>query len=516
MSLLESLPTELWIHIAQFLEGNASTLRSLTFSNRKLHAAATDILYRNIELRKERIGHAKHQLRLVYLLRTLLERPELGEKIRSLHLSVAKANQVGKATVVDIVHQCDNFEGFTESCSRAVHNIGCLPSSAWAHGITRAWETALGGVLLALLPRLRDLHLTVFKDTTLSYTIRWPIQNLFGSAQMPGPMRASFGSLQRLDTHCNHLRLLSAGMKNLKSLAIDMADLVEDDFEIFRSGVPTVNSPADVPNLEFLTVYCDTTDFVPGSPYARDLPALLSTVHVPKLKRLDIRFKSDNVFITRPPRFQQLIDNVKALAPTLEHLSIGLRGEYEYSNRTYRQIKPWDALRDLELLKTLEAPWEAFVDRGNNRYLLPEHIAYVLPDLVQSIRIVGPDKETLQWLETIAQLKHFDGFLQHLQTITLVCVATTGKSISWFREHGSGTWAKLANAGIEISFAGYRGEVASTSKAVDEQRRDSLMEEENEHLKHLYDGDALNDINNRQAVPRQVPVTDGLDGYSWY
>lgn len=98
---MNDLPDELLLEIATYLEGENQALGSLTQVSRCLKVIGGDLLYRTINLPRSRENNT------IYLARTIIEKPDLGSKIRQLAFSTTTLSATTHKDKTDAPYLCE-------------------------------------------------------------------------------------------------------------------------------------------------------------------------------------------------------------------------------------------------------------------------------------------------------------------------------------------------------------------------------------------------------------------------
>jgi hypothetical protein len=176
---INDLPDELLLEIATYLEGENQALGSLTQVSRRFKVIGGDLLYRTINLPRSREDNT------IYLVRTVIERPDLGSKIRQLAFSTttwgtkiygdntflvpkqamirtASSEDVHAAMLLQIAQGVNRLDLFgTESSFKSMEEL--VRRSELIVGLLNT----VAGLLLALCDNLRMLHVNVYRQENL-------------------------------------------------------------------------------------------------------------------------------------------------------------------------------------------------------------------------------------------------------------------------------------------------------------------------------------------------------------
>jgi len=288
-----TLPTELLVEVAEYLKSDKTSLRNLALVCRQFRYASEGPLYHTINLRYRHLDFRNDHDILIRVLRTLLERPDLGEKVRTLFLTVYKTENPNRNYHENLILRNGRFQGFTKNCMTVVNRLGFTEKAWWVQKIRTAFEPAFGGILLALVPNVVRLQLEcgLSRDPDLHYEgdlgtqMAIPISELFGTDQIPSGIISSFKKVQQLYLQAPQLTKLAVGMGNIRILTLCMA--FED---LVSPYVPYMNFS----KLESLEVRILTEKVEDHEREALGAPEvftqLLKAMDCPKLKKLSIVF----------------------------------------------------------------------------------------------------------------------------------------------------------------------------------------------------------------------------------
>lgn len=176
---LGRLPRELLIQVAGYLEDDKHTLSSISLLPRQFHTTGQEALHRNIKILRESKVH------LMRLLRTLIERPDLGRQICSLKLRVFKDEE---SQNIDSSRHF-NIGKLLGQCITYLHQFPTLivdhdmtqEMDIWMQRLFRRESGAFAALLLTMIPNLKHLDIALLESGIQSnyYPARSPLHMLF-------------------------------------------------------------------------------------------------------------------------------------------------------------------------------------------------------------------------------------------------------------------------------------------------------------------------------------------------
>ncbi|KAF2714417.1 hypothetical protein K504DRAFT_456636 [Pleomassaria siparia CBS 279.74] len=213
-----NLPTELLFQIAEYLENppDPSDLVALTKVSRSLRPVAEEYLYRKVHVRGVRTNDLDSDMPL--LLRTLLERPDLGKRIRTLafrtkRIRIDRMTQLSIRRSTTAPHRLNSGTLLSDSIA-ALSTMGYSATHPWSKMLQSTYESAFGGLLLSIVPRLDTLILCVTDSPAGGASLdpsRDPISALFGTYQLPPAALACLANTTTLKIPTKHLHQLLGG-----------------------------------------------------------------------------------------------------------------------------------------------------------------------------------------------------------------------------------------------------------------------------------------------------------------
>lgn len=212
------LPDELLLQIASHLPDSAhpNHLKNLCLVSKKFYPAAQEALHSVAKLLVSCGCHLKANA-VVKLLRTLLDRPDLASKIKTLRFRTARKN-------VAKLHEDHGFDfnGLRTRCLSKLKGLGYDDRHPWCQSLKNSIESAFAGLLLVLLPNLVDLDFWV-KDHHRGPPSSECISGLFGSLNVPDAIVHGWRNIQSLTT--GDTLILKCGIEFEKLTILDLRSI---------------------------------------------------------------------------------------------------------------------------------------------------------------------------------------------------------------------------------------------------------------------------------------------------
>jgi hypothetical protein len=162
MGCLNDLPVELLLNVACRLSEYQASLASLARVARKYRPVAEEFLYEAPVLPDVESGISSARL----FLQTILTRPEHVKRVKKLYLSVSRQHSAHSTACKSPTCLCglvklrnNVFDTMVEWGMTPGPNLPGNTIPEWASRVPSAFEPALGGVILMLLPNLEDLDI---------------------------------------------------------------------------------------------------------------------------------------------------------------------------------------------------------------------------------------------------------------------------------------------------------------------------------------------------------------------
>ncbi|KAF2790741.1 hypothetical protein K505DRAFT_419623 [Melanomma pulvis-pyrius CBS 109.77] len=166
MASLPNLPVELLFLTYSFLT-HKHDLLALSLVSRKLRPSAQKELHRTITLKQSNWAYGVQDLessKIGYVLRTLIERPDLAKSVRKLNVVVVKHCLENRYQItssdtcyspwnISIRRMCQDYLKRQEYCNET-----------WMTHIEANYEPALTGLIIALVPSLESLRMRIYTN----------------------------------------------------------------------------------------------------------------------------------------------------------------------------------------------------------------------------------------------------------------------------------------------------------------------------------------------------------------
>jgi hypothetical protein len=500
MPSLTSLPNEILLNVAQQLRADVETLANLSLACRKLQSIAQEVLYECINIDCGNEDYADHIYhyetrwggggvhappKFARLIRTIGALPGLSDTTKEIHIDIYARFRSSTNYWHTIDGQVDEelavIDGkwsrevrlrFREHCRDRVRelfspmDIPTVPAFdyiAWASRMGRGQQSALAGLVLLLTRHLTKLNLTIRHNTRENNNMSMgPLKNLFGidhwehSDETLEPFRSRLNNVEEITTFDAHLPILLL-LIGLKYLHVKMSGnpaqyhgwLVGNR----RQNRSTYAATYEHAHLETLVVETFTNEL-----HHRDeLPQVNKTVGLPEcaaLRNLTVlmrgfhRHADPNSRLVSGPSFSTLIDNISAVAETLEFLDIDYLPLFYFGwwqkrwNNGKGPFVPCASLLQFSRLRRLAVPEPAL-----GRFNPDRRLTELLPPSLEELTVYHPTGRLLAWLDCLLTALPD---LPVLRTVTLKCRPSWGKSAAWFRLQENPVFQRLRERGIAV------------------------------------------------------------------
>lgn len=279
-----TLPDEVLLDLAAYLQRDTchyQDLMNLALVSRKMASIAQEVIYQKVKIDSD--AEYENGLNILCFLETILDRPELARKTKTLDL---------------LLHgQHYNDEFFREATSDTISRFAALFEKAdqtWPSlryiGVTHLvlrlemrYATAYASLIIALLPNLT--HLGFLLNRVYNFNDLPELDAKGFMYMFPSSTRlASFDSIQSLTISFQHIRLLNSGFPRLTSLVLYQLHLL--DWDLFEDTL--VNLDYVIGDLKQLTIHMETdfSGFVGDDPWKLAILYLsqrLRSVDIPQL-----------------------------------------------------------------------------------------------------------------------------------------------------------------------------------------------------------------------------------------
>ncbi|KAF2116419.1 hypothetical protein BDV96DRAFT_658695 [Lophiotrema nucula] len=487
--LFSLLPDELKLNISERLLGDNAALAALARVSSRFTGIAEQCLYKEIFIPKCR--HDQSYGNLVFLIRTLINRPDLAQKTRRLQVivanrrssddiqghhwitytKVADLQQLFGAHMKDFVRQCNDHV-------RALEQSYTKPREArrvlryWRKLLNSGVEVAHGGLLLTLLPNLAVLDFTEaavegrVADDLVSeaiFGVRMPYNDVWGVGDDMAPavlqhILAGLNHVKRLNTTAAGLSLLFLEFANLETLDVEL--IFEDDYGFFAGyGYYESHFQPNHPHLKSLIARLDWSEIDSERRLSPDLGGLFDFLDGSTLNNLEV------IFVRSPTRyeghstlgsFDKLLPQLRPLYQTLRRLKIDIQldadmphmsGMRKLDPREFNKFSPVNSLAAFTQLRTLEVFQQVLIDRDyiQSMYHEKDNMHRLLPPNIEQLTINCPDIRVQSWLDCLRKAKeHYP----YLHQILLACDWRFGETATQFMHENLPVFAELEEVGI--------------------------------------------------------------------
>ena len=441
-----SLATELYYQIANYLNNdNKYDVLSLLKVSRRFKPVAEAVLYPKIAVYGGEDTDAWSNMPL--FLRTMLDRPDLARKVKSLAFGTMCMN----VSDTDLDHFEEN--NLREMCLEKILNMGYTKGHPWYQMVVSSFESALGGLLLSVLPNLVQLKLTIFDGQLVPTPYsNDPLYGLFGTYQPPAAALACFQNITHLIIPGGHLQLLPLGFPNLVHLDIYKAH----EFDLRRIHGP--GSLRSGFNLRSLSIHIPWEIVDPDfhESFRVRLADLFKALGCKVLRKLELVLcrKSPHEETLVTPDYAWLTEDLQVLAGSLEELAVrAVRLEPELTFPSFQGNPPINSLREFAALRKLVITQDILQDIDESMI----DLALFLPPNLRELEIDTPRENIDQWFEHLwAEKEQFP----HLRLVQLACwndlmppdqrSAQEFPQSSYFRQSEDSVWSKLQDVGITV------------------------------------------------------------------
>ncbi|KAF2275419.1 uncharacterized protein EI97DRAFT_459326 [Westerdykella ornata] len=481
---LDALPNELLGKIAENLD--CGTLASLSLVSRKFVAVAQDIMYRRPVVR------ANCSDGTLLLIRTLLQRPDLANKVRKLHYSQCSRrlcpSSYGGVDVGNAVEEmCTEYLQRFEESRKNKPPI----TTEWAQNLQRH-ISAYMGVLLTSLPNIQEfsgnLHVLTrnHMDTPLEalFSIHGefsPNDGLIEHIDALSPLFCGIRKVAKLRIPASTISLLNLPFDNLKSLDVDMTYMTEEDGVGLASqwllgylGGSRYNVVRTHEHLSTLTIRSHCLEWrVISRRQHGSVYRLIQRLGCPKVTRLAFMLRTGpwNIqgceFSGRISGFELFFANLGVLCESLESVTV----DYEEPPAEWGSLlskpdpgvypefigewKPAGDIRRFKKIKTLSVLQRVLMDSTYRTRNTNNRPGNILPYCLESLTIICPNRKILRWMKDLIE----DCFLfPHLQHIVLLCRKEWGVPVSPSWLSRAPIFDKFRKAGITMDIIGDSGE----------------------------------------------------------
>tara|TARA_R110002003_G_scaffold124_15_gene11322 strand:+ start:11652 stop:13286 length:1635 start_codon:yes stop_codon:yes gene_type:complete len=442
---------------ARFTHGRRDLCR-LALVCRRFHQIAERLLYVHISLPHPEGAGTTGLFRypwiaLPYLVRTLLERPDLAARITSLDLWIRDRRLIADNDELDLSLRSPYYSMFKAACDRLSREQATFSERVnWSKELYQYQEAALHAFVITLLPQLRDLKL--YAPVAQRKQFLW-----HGTGDRPQfPVVTPIYSYFDVALRNSSLTTLYVGVPfPIKSFPTASLQSMEIDMFFFGDRLDWLTSPTILPNVKSVTAMINLP-LLNGNKYAVCFPDLDPRIGL----QIFLRDMVPNIekFAALPPRgtFPHCPGHVdKRGLPLPEGISLfqdvqdmdvnpmfdpsNDRGDWDWllePLQPVRQrlrslvlpqnwhsatgnVKPVPSFRHFRCLESLFVPKVAVVANPHGEgYDVVEHgkvAVDVLPRSLKSLGITQVDTKTCKWVQDAFDQKER---FPHLEQVELV------------------------------------------------------------------------------------------------
>lgn len=399
---LHQLPEELLLQIALHLSDSATPkhLKNLCLVSKKLRPTAQEALITAAKLAICCGCHPKVNP-LIKLLRTILDRPDLANKVKSLRFRAVR-KRIDKSYAV----QGFDLATLRDRCISKLEGLGFHYKHPWRRSIDNSIESAFGGLLLALLPNLIELDCWV-KDHQHGPPSSECISGLWGGTVPPEAVLQGWKNVNHLVT----------GDTSMFKCGINFETLTALDLRTISIGtVLRLNGPGSLHGAEniqslALTISAQFADQPLVEKADINFGELLEALACHKLRKLRIAFINDGYHIGDDLATElhggYFISQLYSVRETLEILSVMLEtseddGELEWLFDMWQL--PITSMREFPVLKSLTIP-EVFLFTSLTTLGAPDSCnSWDLPPNLEQLDVLWPHEAIVDWVEELLEV----------------------------------------------------------------------------------------------------------------
>ncbi|KAF2649736.1 hypothetical protein K491DRAFT_683615 [Lophiostoma macrostomum CBS 122681] len=398
MSTLQSLPDELLLATFNFLDQN--TLRNLCLVSRDVSRVSTDVMYRCITINN---GEQHFGSPVKNLAMTVMERPDLADKLRGLSLTM----DCRGSSTVDKPHQRDH-SGALDFIQDRLGGV-----SAWKDLIDDGHEGAWAAILVAHVSKLEAISMSRGTNCRPSCLDQFQkmVKALFDAGKVSdiGSNVSFFPKLRRLKIDHAELHWYWFGMAELNEVFVERWGQLPF-YKANCKGPPCPHITSLAYNWHHGGVMSlhltETQSFSVFLTFCRHLTKL-------RLNTL-LSFTIDRPYGIYDLYWERAIHVLSPLASTLEDLDFTVVYKLIPPHTTTRTRRSWPlaSLKDFHRLRRLAAPQEAFM----GLHLTPSRLENILPKNIETLKFYQP-KTTI--LPLVAGVHHSKEQFPKLEDIYL-------------------------------------------------------------------------------------------------
>ncbi|KAI4651929.1 hypothetical protein J4E93_002125 [Alternaria ventricosa] len=476
---MNDLPDELLLEVARYLEGDNPTLGSLNRTSRRFKAIGDELLYRTISLPRTRENS------VMYLVRTIVERPELRSKIRKLTFSATNwyVENDGETPVLlpaMVINRPSTSNARAASLIQISQNIDRMcflkdenpfesaEELAWRCGVLCGQLSALAGMLLALCDSLDMLHMDMYHREGLSTPAVNVQSTLYGlhSELMQRPSSRwsgfkQFHNVKRLRVSGLSIDILKFPFISLQVLEIDLC------YEAFNEGLSTAEHvffgnesvrclSSRCANLHTLIIRSDWNELNDQAhlSHGYQLPLLLQDFAGSIITRLEILFVRSPTVVKRwLGTFEHIgraLSEDTDVSASLQFIKI----DYEESDhfnpkQCFGDCTDLDSFSSFRNLSKMEVLQGVLVYEARNTFgKLYYFHGIIPPPNLESLTVICPTNAILTWLNMIVER---NTEVPALSKIVLLCRCGYGAGPKEFEgDVSTYVFAQLNDLGIDV------------------------------------------------------------------
>jgi len=436
---LLDLPNELLLEVVEHLEGDNKALAAVVRSCKHLRSIADDLLYKNI------IIPPTAAKRVVYLVRTLLERPTRSARVNKLSVPFSVYNRALECDNMDSADLAENTQWISDARAR-VQGLSKHGFGPWVSRIDSGYTISIAAVLMTLLSSVVDLQLLTYCGGVFLGSDVNPIGYLFGMsltsfiADVAPALRYPLGKIRRLGVLGGSLDLLHLPFDSVEILEIDLvcqmvSNIQGKNMDSYSNlACWTQPSLAMCARVHTVVLRSDWSELSPAPPVGIGLFPLLAALDNGQLRNLELH-------ITRSPRyasahdtsFALLVQKLSALGDTIETLTIDYTEGPDFDPRAgLSQCRLADSFSAFSRLRKLVVLQQALINCNYRRSIYYElDLEAYFPATLESVTIVCPTVTILGWLEGV-QAARSRGEVTNLGEVILRCRCSHGDSPETF------------------------------------------------------------------------------------
>ncbi|KAF2114529.1 hypothetical protein BDV96DRAFT_647231 [Lophiotrema nucula] len=411
LSRLELLPDELLLQVARQLEdGDLATCSRVS---RKVRSIAQDILYRDIELE----GHCfmSGAGKVALFLRTLIERPDLAQKVDTLQFLTSRRNVTGELKDHGV-----EFGEIRQLALNKVDELGYGKDHPWCRMMGVSINSAFGGLLLVLVPHLRGLTFGVY-DNHHGLVSSEPFFAMYGTPAIIEPAVPMFRNLNSLGISADHLPILYLDMPHLTALTMDKVTTVQ---MCRLNGPGSLKGGFNLKELK-LELVAQVADADLMDALQMSIADLLDAMGNPALTSFNTHIWSES-FTHGHPSFDAnffIVKGLEKVAPSIQNIEIWIRHNCAHGDGEWildHTKVPITNLKNFTSLKRLSLPYRFLALPSNEDSPDAENIdvAGLFPASLRTIELIYPYDTAVQFLREIVKKRDA---LPLLKKIGFVC-----------------------------------------------------------------------------------------------